>query len=191
MKVSGQSPMSGDSAGAGEGTRSLRPCESLELVLPPPAAVIIVSPSPAFSRQDQVLPTGSCEVVLHDPRNQKMVVWDPHIGLAHVQSTKPTVQVCPFCQQELADSGMQWQNGEWCQQSAEAATYISPLYFSLIGAQLRRQTEAASADCPSPDPASQRRNLHSSLRPPLLAPPVCAPRDTQVNLLATKQLLTN
>ena len=165
---------------SGEGTRTIRPCPSLELVLPPQAAVMIVSSSPGASRQgQQVLPTGSCEVVLHDPRNQKMVVWDPHIGLAHVQSTKPAVQVCPFCEQELPDSGMQWQDGEWCQQSEEAATYISPLYFSLIGAQLRRQTGAASADRPSPDPASQRRTLHSSLRPPLLAPPVCA-RDTQV-----------
>ena len=96
----------------GGGTGSPRPCPSLELVLPTPASVMGVSSSPGLPRQgQQVLPTGSCEVVLHDPRNQKMVVWDPHIGLAHVQSTKPAVQVCPFCQQELPDSGMQWQNG--------------------------------------------------------------------------------
>ena len=61
-----------------------------------------------------LLPVGSCnlEVVLHDPRNQKMVVWDANVGSMQVQSTAPAVRVCPFCQQTLPDDGTKWRS-DW------------------------------------------------------------------------------
>ena len=61
-----------------------------------------------------LLPAGSrnLEVVLHDPRNQKMVVWDCEMGLARLQSTATAARICPFCQQELPDDSTQWHT-EW------------------------------------------------------------------------------
>ena len=79
------------------------PRQSLELIVPPPAVSMLQVSSNASMQH--------LEVVLHDSRNQKMVVWDPQMGLAQVQSTQPAApQVCPFCHQELPGGGSQWRD---------------------------------------------------------------------------------
>ena len=61
-----------------------------------------------------LLPAGTrnLEVVLHDPRNQKMVVWDREVGVAQLRPAPAPPRVCPFCHQTLPDDDAQWQD-EW------------------------------------------------------------------------------
>ena len=65
-------------------------------------------------RPNALMPAGNSnlEVVLHDPRNQKMVVWDPDIGAIQLQDTAPEPRVCPFCHQTLPDEEPQWRH-DW------------------------------------------------------------------------------
>jgi len=65
------------------------------------------------------------EVVLHDARNQKVVLWDPDVGRVQVHSTATTPRVCPFCAQMLPEDGS-WQDAH--AQQGICAFVICPPY---------------------------------------------------------------
>jgi hypothetical protein len=137
--------------------------ETLELIVTPPA-ILVSSPHPPRT-QHQTLT--NLEVVLHDPRNQKIVVWDRDISMMQVQSTAP--RVCPFCHQSLPDDDAQWHSA-WQHDSESEASYMSPHYFSLLQAHLQRQEISLS----SSDSSDVAQASHPFRSPALIAQP--APR---------------
>ena len=110
-----------------------------------------------------LLPAGArnLEVVLHNPSNQQMVVWDSDRGVAQLRPVTVAPRVCPFCNQTLPGDDAQWEN-EWRQRDPE--NYMSPHYFTLLSAHLQRQNSAAAANASSA--ASSAHTGHS----PLLMP---------------------
>jgi hypothetical protein len=129
--------------------------ETLELIVTPPA-ILVSSPHPPRT-QHQTLT--NLEVVLHDPRNQKIVVWDREISMLQVQSTAP--RVCPFCHQSLPDDDAQWHSA-WQHDSESETSYMSPHYFSLLQAHLQRQATRARSTSRERESLSLSLSLSSS-----------------------------
>jgi len=68
------------------------PRESLDLIVaPPPITIAFPHPPGVGVVGGEIANQNNLDVVLYNPDNQRVVIWDPRMGVASVQSTARTL----------------------------------------------------------------------------------------------------